>query len=549
MPDAVHTARASRLLALMAAVLICGAARAEEIDPWDHADAKWRQGPVKYLLTKPEEQAFRKLKTDDERAAFVQEFWAKRDPVPDTPGNEYREAFYKRAREAAANYTEDNGKGWQDDRGRVYILFGPPDDTKEAPDLFGSEPSSSGGIPSPGGYGGSASGEGPPPSPTRTVTFIYLTNPLTGERSRLELSFRSDVTGGYRLEEKVDWDHPILRGLSPSRREAQAHPAPPAAAGVPAPTPVAPAAPPAPPAAEAPPAPTPQSELMELVRSTPDLDSAVPLDVTVNYYKAEEGTFATLTLEVKRASIPAASDPDALVISAELLDSETGESQERFFKAEQFGAYDGNPAAGINDTLLFQTERPLEPGKYKAVFALKDPASGAIGKLEKELSVPAFDETDLALSSVTLARKFEKLPAPPEAGAMTPFVLGSFTVVPRPDNVYKHGQDVLFYYQIYGPANDPVTGKPKLDITYAFQKNHEGRWVTLGGKPVALTGQQEQALGYGVTIAPVWPAGEYRVSIKVTDTIAAKSVSAELPFTLVGADGSTKGKSKGKSKG
>src|SRR5262245_54079793 len=121
----------------VAALLSCALLPlARATDSWDTPDTKWRLGPVKYLLTKEEDQEYRKLKTDEERKTYVEQFWSKRDPTPGTPENQYRDTFYQRARDAAARFTDDNGKGWQDDRGRVFIILGPPDETSQAASLL-----------------------------------------------------------------------------------------------------------------------------------------------------------------------------------------------------------------------------------------------------------------------------------------------------------------------------------------------------------------------------------------------------------------------------
>ena len=60
---------------------------------------KWLDSPVRYVATTPEIKAFKKLKTDNARAAFIEAFWARRDPEPDTLVNEYRQAFWERVRE------------------------------------------------------------------------------------------------------------------------------------------------------------------------------------------------------------------------------------------------------------------------------------------------------------------------------------------------------------------------------------------------------------------------------------------------------------------
>ncbi|HZI95172.1 MAG TPA: GWxTD domain-containing protein [Patescibacteria group bacterium] len=545
------------LAGVLSMVLVSMAAAA---DPWDASDAKWRLGPVKYLLSKEEDQEYKKLKTDDERKAFVEQFWARRDSNPQTPENEYRDTFFKRAREASARYSEDNGKGWQDDRGKVYILIGPPDETTQPTSLMdtgGSAPSvpsgsPSGGSPGSGGYGGMGGSEAPPQTPTKTLKFIYRTNPFTGKAERFELNFRSEVTGGYRLDEKIDWNNPALKVLAPARKAdppaaspAASPAAPPAAAGGSAPPqPAAPSPAPevAPPVAE----PTPQSELMQQVRAATGAASAIPLDVTVNFYKAAKGTLATLTLEVKRSALPAGTDPNSLTIAAEILNAQTGESAQRFFKKEHFGGYEGNASADSGDVLLFQTERPVVPGKYKAIFAVKDPVSGAVGKLEKDLEVPDYESAELSLSTVTLARKLDPLAEPPPAEKMTPFVLGSFTVVPKPDTTYKSGDDLTFYYQIYNATPDPTTNAPRMELSYTVAVNISGTWRVLGGRPLLFPGQSLSVQGYTVPLSNR-PPGDYKLIIKVTDMVASppKSATAEVMFKVVGA-GASKGKAKSK---
>ena len=538
-----------RIAAAATAALAASSFAAAEVN-WDTADSKWRQGPVKYLLTKEEDQAYKKLKTDAERQQYVDQFWQQRDPTPGTPDNEYRDAFYRLAREAAARFSEEGGKGWQDDRGRVFILLGPPDQQVAGSSLLGASAEGSAGAANPAGGGGFGGSTSAPRSeePRKTVQFVYLENPITG-KGRLELNFTSDVTGGYRLQERIDWNHPFLRGLAQPPKTAAA-PAPASGAVPPDQAPPSSEAPstPAVPAPAAIPQPetTVEYELMQQIKSAPDLTTALPLDVTANFYKAaDKSTFATLTLEVKRSALPATSDPDALVLAAEIVNAANGESTQRFFKQGQFTPFEGNAAAGINDTLLYQAERPLNPGKYKATFVVKDPASGGIGKLERELDVPEFQEDTLALSTVTLARKIEPLEQPAAPGSPVPFVLGKLKVVPRPDNTFKKDEEISFYYQVYGAAVDPATSQPKLDLSYAFEMQREGVWQMKGGRPVTQPAQS--GLVQALTIPMKgWPAGEWRLTIQVTDTLSGKTASSQIGYTIAGAVGGSKAKAKSK---
>src|SRR5436309_103418 len=106
---------------------------ARGITDYDAPTALWREGPVRYLLTKDEDDAFRALTTDEDRAAFIHRFWASRDPVGSTPENEYRAIFYARVADANRRLTDSTKPGWKTHRGKIFILLGPPDHLEQQP--------------------------------------------------------------------------------------------------------------------------------------------------------------------------------------------------------------------------------------------------------------------------------------------------------------------------------------------------------------------------------------------------------------------------------
>ncbi len=88
---------------------------------------KWLTEDVVYIISDEERKAFKVLQTDEERDQFVEQFWLRRDPTPDTEENEYREEHYRRI--AYANqYFASGIPGWKSDRGMIYIKYGPPDE-------------------------------------------------------------------------------------------------------------------------------------------------------------------------------------------------------------------------------------------------------------------------------------------------------------------------------------------------------------------------------------------------------------------------------------
>lgn len=110
------------VVAGLAAGAACGAYKLERKLQPAHADFL---GQVGYIITKAERKIFLEL-PDADRDAFIEEFWKRRDPDPDTEVNEYRLEYEDRVKRAGAMFHGEGRPGWLTDRGRIYILFGPP---------------------------------------------------------------------------------------------------------------------------------------------------------------------------------------------------------------------------------------------------------------------------------------------------------------------------------------------------------------------------------------------------------------------------------------
>jgi GWxTD domain-containing protein len=88
----------------------------------------WLEQDVVYIITPQERTAFEALRTDQERARFIEQFWERRDPTPGTPENEFKDEHYRRIVYTNQRFTTLTTPGWKSDRGRIYIMWGPPDD-------------------------------------------------------------------------------------------------------------------------------------------------------------------------------------------------------------------------------------------------------------------------------------------------------------------------------------------------------------------------------------------------------------------------------------
>src|SRR5687768_697726 len=149
---------------------------------------RWMNTDVAYIITEQEKKAFKALATDEERENFIENFWRRRDPNPDTEENEYREEYYERI--AYANEHFASGiPGWKTDRGRVYIAHGKPDSVESHP---------AGGSYDRPSYEGGGS--------TTTYPFeVWFYRHLDGIGDGLEIEFVDPTgTGEYRIARDAD---------------------------------------------------------------------------------------------------------------------------------------------------------------------------------------------------------------------------------------------------------------------------------------------------------------------------------------------------------
>src|SRR5215510_7230096 len=106
--------------------------RSRLLEDSSRALRKWLDEDVSFIITNEERSAFKQLKTDEEREQFIESFWLRRDPTPDTIENEYKDDHYERI--AYANEHFASGiPGWKTDRGRIYIMYGKPDEIESHP--------------------------------------------------------------------------------------------------------------------------------------------------------------------------------------------------------------------------------------------------------------------------------------------------------------------------------------------------------------------------------------------------------------------------------
>jgi GWxTD domain-containing protein len=494
------------VIALAGVALCCQLSLAgDPRQEWDQPTRKWVKGPVSCLLTPEEEKLFKSLKTDPEIALFVKDFWARRDPTPGTPENEFANLFWKRVGEAEKLFAQPTDPGPLSARGQVYLLLGRA--TKM-------------------------------PTPGKTVDWVYENLPNVTP-STFTVQFSAGGGGNPLLLarkgfEQIINDNEFLRGLGPKAAQIYA-PKPavqelPAAAEMAAPAEVA----------------TAESKILDDNALNDTLPEAIHLSLRTDLYQATKGdSFLLITLAVPKKDAPSAS----LVGFARLIPYAADMKPITLASADSFGPAEPENSDLGTSTLLFQAGVGAHPGKYSLLAGVRDPASGKVGILRQPLEVTNFATGALQLSSVMLVSDLKGPVTPPDAGEgkRAPFYLGSFRIVPSLDGVFHQGSHLAWYYQIYNAAPDPTTGKPNFTLKYDLLLKQldkvKNEWIfrTVIPKPLEKPNRSSQVEAFSLElIKPVegkpgsgWVAGEYQISMTITDEVTKSVLTQTVPFTVV----------------
>lgn len=509
-PTRAHRALLACALAIIAAPAAAPAAgrhdrshpsrAAKTIADYDAANERWREGPVRYLLSKDEDSSFRALATDEERARFVERFWMSRDPVPTTPENEYRTLFFRRVTEADRLFTESTTPGWKTDRGKIYILLGPPDDLDQSAFARERRPD--------------------------VVVWTYRNPPdATGAGINSTIRFVKDHTGEYRLSDTLPRSLEFLgAGFQVQAMQMKSIPEP--------------------------------REMLDAIVNTQAFFNAAPFRTHHDFFRATDGsTFTVLTLGARQelaggagsagageaaapSGSPAASAPGAprFEVLARLVGEDPGLPTCDFTGAGGLRAAADSGATGPDGYSLYQGGEALKPGRYTAYYGIVDRSTNQLYSFKEEIAVPDLRDGGFSLSAITLASRLERIEGTARAGYAAPFVIGNLRVLPRSDDRFRNDEDLAFYYQVYGATIDPIDGRPDLDVEYRFfivsqPAPAADEVLTPLGQPIHLTREQSPVQGYSLPLRD-WPRATYRLKVEVTDNLGGRRSSGEATFRI-----------------
>ncbi len=491
---------------------------------------------MRYILSGPETRLYRKLESDRERRAFIKQFWLRRDPNVNSMENEFRFDYWSRVAEANHLFTRTTVPGWKTDRGRFYIMLGPPDEV-DADTMPGQRPGQIFVAPTSEGrnevvmFGGNRPGE----TFHGLERWIYRNRPGDRLPPNFILAFRQGPGGDYELsDDSRDWTmfqnmlSEVVRPVFITEAGGISTDPDPDSPLITLYQDVAVALD----LGQLTRAPAPDELLGELVTSE-EFFGRIPFLLQTDYYKtAGENTLAVFTVGVEAGAFSPGPPPAAkdLMVAGRL---ESIEDPDRFLLLAGDNALVPAPAETGGDLLLYQVVRTIPPGAYNASFGIVDSSRENIGSYRERVSIPRFPESGLTLSSLSLARELQPAPdVDPAAPVAAPFRLGNYQVVPLTGAVLRNGEEFALYYQIYGAAVEPSSGRPSLTVSYRFFVLREDGFRAIGA-PVVYKRRDQSVQGWSFPLIN-WPEATFRLEVTVEDDLSGQVAVGQTVFSISG---------------
>jgi GWxTD domain-containing protein len=488
---------------------------------------EWLDKDVAYIITDEERKAFKKLETDDERERFIEEFWRRRDPDPDTDENEYREEYYERIAYANEHYASGI-PGWKSDRGRIYIQWGKPDEVETHP---------SGGTYNRESYEGGGS--------TTTYPFErWFYRYLPGVGSGIEIEFVDPTgSGEYRIARNSDEKDAMIMvpgagltlaeemGLAdrgqritnmggygnPNYTREQDSPFSRLQTLI---------------DLQRPPA-IKFNDLASAVNTPVIEDNPLSFDVRVDFFRqSDERVITAFTIQTENQNLVFQDSGGLQQAQLNIFGKITHVSGRRAGLFEdpvvtRATTQELTEAKGRKSA--YQKAVALQPGRYRVDVIVRDIASGATGVRHIGFEVPKYDPAKLSTSTLILASKLEGLGDQPAVGM---FTIGNVKVIPNVSGTYHRGSPVGIYMQIYSAGIDQTTLRPSVDVEYALMK--DGKEVFK--QPEDWRGNSDS--GQRLTLARLLDSsklspGDYSIEVRVRDRVSGQSLSQTAKFTVL----------------
>lgn len=484
----------------------------EDVSEIDELLDRWVEQYVKWIISREERDRFETLKDPAEKLAFIESFWRRRDPKPETRENEMREEHARRFAYAVQSFGAGT-PGWATDRGKVYILLG-------APSTIDRSPAGRTAFERPSEvwtYNNSANPRLPASMDVAFVDFTATGRYEIVSSSNLDVLAPLRTNIGYAMSELeaiglmrsggtlMDQTTGLRTEVDPTRMAMEQFDF--------------------------------QRDLLEIAK--------VPQLTLSDLRAVTEASARFPTIPVKgEASVFHAGEESAVVpvtISipyARLTPEPAGESYR--FEVDVVVSVQGAGSPGsVEDRievtltrdeledyrrseLLYDTSLLLPAGEYEILATIRDNPSGAVGQVSSRVEIPRLEPETLTLSSLLLARAAVHTPT---SGTRAPFQFGDVRLVPNLSKSFPSGGSLTAYIEAYG-----LSAEARLRVDFFLLR--AGRLFS----KVAPSYHQPQPGAEAAIRSEIslreFPPGDYALRARITDEHSGRVAERETAFTV-----------------
>jgi GWxTD domain-containing protein len=498
---------------------------AKELNP---DDTNWLLNEVPDIITGEERRAFLELGTEEEREQFKEIFWRDRNPEPDSPVNPVREEHYRRLAYADEHFASGI-PGRKTDRGRIYIIWGPPDEIESHPTggTYDRLPEQGGGS-------------------TSTYPWeLWRYRHLEGIGENIEIEF-VDVTGSGEYHIALD----------PCEKDAIAH------------------------------VPGAGSSLSELLgqsskasRFTNSNGTTCPMplggqsarlnefDAMDRYFRVQRPPERFKDLEEKVSSrivrsqihldyrtdfLRVTSNTVLVPITVQVPNSDLSFQSKQGVHSAVLNVYGRITTPGgvvvqtfedvisrdfpeslfssaLNLSSIYQKSVPLRSGLYRLDLVIKDTLSGKIGVFNAALRVPRFEDGKLDASSLILADQIEKVSS--SQTGVGQFVLNDYKVRPRLSQEFSSTDKLGIFLQLYNLKLEDSLHKTNVSVAYRITKDQQEIWRAVETADHLHQGGEQLTIERMIPVALLVP-GRYTIEVTAIDLLTNETVIRTADFTV-----------------
>ncbi len=500
---------------------------------------KWLNEDVVWIITDQERAAFKQLSNDEERDNFIEAFWQRRDPTPDTEENEYKEEHYRRIAYSNEHFAAGI-PGWKTDRGRMYIMYGPADEVDSHP--------SGGTFERPMEEGGGETST----FPFEDWRYRYLEGigqeviiefvdtcmcgdyHMTIDRSEKD-ALKYTPNAGLTLYEQMGMSSKADRFSGGGLEQLGAGPMSSSLqtkefdrleqfAKLQAPPPV-------------------KFKDLEEIVNTKLITNLMPFDVRTDFVKVTGDTvLVPVTIQMKYRDITFANKDGVQRGTVNIfgrVSTLTGRVVQTFEDTAQVDVPAELLPRTAENSSVYWKSLPLRPGRYKIEIAVKDVNGDRKGLWSRGIVVPEYSDDKLATSSLIVADQMEAVPTKDVSTGN--FVIGVTKVRPRvapadgKPALFKRSKDqkVNFWMQVYNLGVDEKTHKPSATFEFDIVNIATNKPVVQKTESTDTMGNvgEQVTLQKSIASANLQP-GVYRIEIKVNDNISKQTIDPSATFAV-----------------